>query len=220
MEDRVEQDEPTQTTADGLTRLATSIVELLGEQAIDSRLGAKLLKRLEKEAKLVEESGPQSLNKAQKRSLRDALDGLEHAVRQVDANLLVSANAKLRSTDESSSKKAKTKSKVSWSRCSSKIGLIFFPMTRSPLPTGTVRLGWLFLKLNGRVPTPTTMCSERASARAPEYTTKPSSASEIRSIVRRSGIACILFRHSGHCRPERRKAFFWLSQRSPCIGQI
>ncbi|MDB5833231.1 MAG: hypothetical protein JWR14_3061 [Caballeronia sp.] len=110
MEDRVEQDEPTQTTADGLTRLATSIVELLGEQAIDSRLGAKLLKRLEKEAKQVEEFGPQPLNKAQKRSLRDALDGLEHAVRQVDANLLVSANAKLRSTDESSSKKAKTKS--------------------------------------------------------------------------------------------------------------
>jgi hypothetical protein len=110
MEDRVEQDEPTQTTADGLTRLATSIVELLGEQAIDSRLGAKLLKRLEKEAKLVQELGPQPLNKIQKRNLRDALDGLEHAVRQVDANLLVSANAKLRSTDESSSKKAKTKS--------------------------------------------------------------------------------------------------------------
>ena len=57
MEDRVEQDEPTQTTADGLTRLATSIVELLGEQAIDSRLGAKLLKRLEKEAKLVDGIG-------------------------------------------------------------------------------------------------------------------------------------------------------------------
>ncbi|WP_158940220.1 hypothetical protein [Burkholderia sp. S171] len=110
MEDRVEQDEPTQTTADGLARLATSIVELLGEQAIDSRLGAKLLKRLEKEAKLVEESGPQPLNKTQKRGLREALDGLEHAVRQVDANLLVLANAKLRSTDESSNKKAKTKS--------------------------------------------------------------------------------------------------------------
>lgn len=109
MEDRVEQDEPTQTTADGLTRLATSIVELLGEQAIDSRLGTKLLKRLEKEAKLVAESGPQPLNKTQKRSLRDALDGLERALNQVDANLLVLANAKLRSTDESSGKKTKTK---------------------------------------------------------------------------------------------------------------
>ena len=109
MEDRVEQDEPTQTTADGLTRLATSIVELLGEQAIDSRLGTKLLKRLEKEAKLVVEFGPQQLNKTQKRTLREALDGLEHALHQVDADLLVSANAKLRSTDESSGKKAKTK---------------------------------------------------------------------------------------------------------------
>jgi hypothetical protein len=109
MEDRVEQDEPTQTTADGLTRLAASIVELLGEQAIDSRLGTKLLKRLEKEAKLVSENGPQPLNKAQKRTLREALDGLDQALRQSDANLLVSANAKLRSTDESSGKKIKSK---------------------------------------------------------------------------------------------------------------
>ena len=109
MEDRVEQDEPTQTTADGLTRLAASIVELLGEQAIDSRLGTKLLKRLEKEAKLVAEHGPQPLNKTQKRTLRDALDKLDEALRQSDANLLVLANAKLRSTDESSGKKVKTK---------------------------------------------------------------------------------------------------------------
>jgi hypothetical protein len=110
MEDRVEQDEPTQTTADGLTRLAASIVDLLGEQAIDSRLGTKLLKRLEKEAKLVAENGPQPLNKADKRTLREALDGLEQALRQTDANLLVTANAKLRSTDESSGKKSKPKS--------------------------------------------------------------------------------------------------------------
>ncbi|WP_438392658.1 hypothetical protein [Caballeronia sp. DA-9] len=110
MEDRVEQDEPTQTTADGLTRLAASIVELLGEQAIDSRLGAKLLKRLEKEAKLVAEYGPQPLGKAQKRTLREALDKLDEALRHFDANLLVLANAKLRSTDESSGKKVKAKS--------------------------------------------------------------------------------------------------------------
>jgi hypothetical protein len=68
-----------------------------------------LLKRLEKEAKLVVEFGPQQLNKTQKRALRDALDGLEHALHQVDADLLVSANAKLRSTDESSGKKSKPK---------------------------------------------------------------------------------------------------------------
>jgi len=110
MEDRVEQDEPTQTTADGLMRLAASIVELVGEQAIDSRLGTKLLKRLEKEAKLVAENGPQPLNKTQKRTMREALDKLDEALRQSDANLLVLANAKLRSTDESPGKKVKTKS--------------------------------------------------------------------------------------------------------------
>jgi hypothetical protein len=109
MEDRVEQDEPTQTTADGLTRLAASIVGLLGEQAIDSRLGTKLLKRLEKEAKLVAENGPNPLTKTEKRTMREALDSLEHALRQADASLLVMANAKLRSTDESSGKKSKSK---------------------------------------------------------------------------------------------------------------
>src|SRR5260370_24519147 len=109
MDDRVEQDDHTCTTADGLTRIAASIVELLGEQAIDSRLGTKLLKRLEKEAKLVAENGPHPLNKTQKRTLREALDGLEQALRQADANLLVSANAKLPSTDESSDKKIKSK---------------------------------------------------------------------------------------------------------------
>jgi hypothetical protein len=109
MEHLVEHDQPTQTTADGLTRLVTSIVGLLREQAIDSRLGTKLLKRLEKEARLVTEQGPQALNKTQKRTLRDALGELEHALRQSDANLLVSANAQLRSSDEATGKKHRVK---------------------------------------------------------------------------------------------------------------
>jgi hypothetical protein len=109
MEDLVEHDEPTQTTADGLTRLATCIVGLLGEQAIDSRLGAKLLKRLDKEARLVAEHGPQSLNKTQKRTLRDALTDLERSLHQSDANMLVTANARLRNSDETSEKKARVK---------------------------------------------------------------------------------------------------------------
>jgi hypothetical protein len=109
MVDLVEQDQPTQTTAEGLTRLATSIVELLREQAIDSRLGAKLLKRLEKEAMLVTAQGAQALSKTQKRTLRDALGELEQALRQTDANLLVTANAQLRSSDEALGKKHRVK---------------------------------------------------------------------------------------------------------------
>jgi hypothetical protein len=109
MDDRGEQDEPTQTTADGLMRLAKSVVELLGEQAIDSRLGTKLLKRLDKEAKLVAEHGPEVLSKQQKRALREVLEALEQALHQADANTLVSANAKLRSTDESTGKKVRPK---------------------------------------------------------------------------------------------------------------
>lgn len=109
MDERDEQDEPTQTTATGLTQLAARIGELLGEKSIDSRFGAKLLKRLEKEGKLVEEAGPAHLGKTEKAALRDALASLDRALRQSDASLLVQANAKLRSDDESVSKRRKPK---------------------------------------------------------------------------------------------------------------
>lgn len=109
MEDRNEQDEPTQTTAAGLTRLATSIVDLLGEQAIDSRFGTKLLKRLDKEADRVATHGPAELTKPQKQALRTALEKLEKALHTADANTLVLANAKLRSSDATTSKKGKAK---------------------------------------------------------------------------------------------------------------
>lgn len=109
MEDQSARDEPTQTTATGLARLAQSVVQLLGEGVIDSRLAAKILKRLDKEAILVADHGPQLLDKSQKRTLRDALDQLGHSLNDADATTLVRANAKLRSTDESASKKVKTK---------------------------------------------------------------------------------------------------------------
>ena len=109
MEGQSERDEPTQTTADGLARLAKSVVQLLGESVIDSRLAAKILKRLDKEAILVAEHGPHVLDKAQKSALRDALDELERALHDADATTLVRANAKLRSTDETARKKVKTK---------------------------------------------------------------------------------------------------------------
>lgn len=109
MEGQSERDEPTQTTADGLTRLAKSVVQLLGEGVIDSRLAAKILRRLDKEAALVAENGPEVLDKAQKHSLRDALGDLERSLHDADASTLVKANAKLRSTDEHARKKVKSK---------------------------------------------------------------------------------------------------------------
>ena len=92
-------DEPTQTSAAGLTRLASTIGELLREPAIDSRFGTKLHKRLEKEAKRVAEKGPAPLGKAQKAALKEAIAALEHALVQRDADLLVQANARLRDSE-------------------------------------------------------------------------------------------------------------------------
>jgi len=109
MQERDQQDEATQTTAAGLTQLATTIVELLRARDIDSRFGGKLLKRLEKEAKLVTEHGEVAPGEAEKSALADGLDQLAQALRQSDASLLVQANARLRSDDETASKRRKSK---------------------------------------------------------------------------------------------------------------
>jgi hypothetical protein len=98
-------DEPTQTSAAGLTRLASTIGELLREHAIDSRFGTKLYKRLEKEAKRVAEKGPAPLGKAQKAALKEAIAALEHALVQRDADLLVQANARLRDSEAATAAK-------------------------------------------------------------------------------------------------------------------
>jgi hypothetical protein len=100
-----ESDQPTQTSAAGLMRLASTIGELLREQAIDSRFGAKLYKRLEKEAKRVAEKGPAPLGKAQKAALKESIDALEHALVQRDADLLVQANARLRESEAATAAK-------------------------------------------------------------------------------------------------------------------
>jgi hypothetical protein len=102
-------DEPTQTSAAGLIRLAMTIGELMREQAIDSRFGAKLHKRLEKEAKRVAEQGPAKLGKAEQAALREALGALEHAAVERDAALLVQANARLRDSEEATAKRRRGK---------------------------------------------------------------------------------------------------------------
>jgi hypothetical protein len=105
VENNDELDESTQTTAAGLTRLASAISELLREQAVDSRLGAKLLKRLEKEAA--------PLSAVEGAALRSAMEQLQHALHQRGADLLVQANARLRATEEAAGKRRKAKKEES-----------------------------------------------------------------------------------------------------------
>jgi hypothetical protein len=102
-------DASTQTTAAGLTRLAATIGDLLRERAIDSRLGAKLHRRLEKEAKRVSEHVPPLFTDEEINTLRVGLEELERALHKRDAELLVAANARLREREDAATKRRKGK---------------------------------------------------------------------------------------------------------------
>lgn len=100
MENEAELGVSTQTTAAGLTRLAAGIGELLHDKSIDSRFGAKLLKRLDKEARLVIENRLEPFSSDDELALKNALGQLQRALQQSEAGLLVQTMAKLRSNDE------------------------------------------------------------------------------------------------------------------------
>ncbi|MDR5817734.1 hypothetical protein QCE62_29415 [Caballeronia sp. LZ033] len=104
MEDHDDLDGATQTTAGGLIRLASVIGTLTRESAIDTRFGAKLLKRLDKEARRVTQSGA-LLDDAEQAALLGALGELDLVLRQRDAASLVEANARLRDTEAAASGK-------------------------------------------------------------------------------------------------------------------
>lgn len=108
LEDHDDLDGATQTTAGGLIRLASVIATLARESAIDTRFGAKLLKRLDKEARRVTQSGA-LLDDAEQAALLGALGELDLVLRQRDAASLVEANARLRDTEAATSKKRKGK---------------------------------------------------------------------------------------------------------------
>lgn len=108
LEDHDDLDGVTQTTAGGLIRLTSVIATLTRESAIDTRFGAKLLKRLDKEARRVAQSGAM-LDDAEQAALLGALGELDLVLRQRDAASLVEANARLRDTEAASSKKRKGK---------------------------------------------------------------------------------------------------------------
>ena len=101
MEDRDDLDGATQTTAGGLIRLASVIAGLAREGAIDTRFGAKLFKRLDKEARRVS-GGAVPLDETEQAALVGALGELDLALHQRDAASLVEANARLRESESES----------------------------------------------------------------------------------------------------------------------
>jgi hypothetical protein len=109
LEDRDDLDGATQTTAAGLIRLASVIAGLTREGAVDTRFGAKLLKRLDKEARRVSEPGGAPLDETEQSALFGALGELDVALRQRDAASLVEANARLRESESASGKRRKSR---------------------------------------------------------------------------------------------------------------
>ncbi|MFM0325012.1 hypothetical protein [Caballeronia glebae] len=109
MEDRDDMDGATQTTANGLVRLASVIAGLAREGAIDTRFGAKLFKRLDKEARRVSSPSGEPLDETEQSALFGALGELDVALRQRDAASLVEANARLRESESAPGKRRKGK---------------------------------------------------------------------------------------------------------------
>lgn len=109
MEDLDELDGATQSTPGGLIRLASVIAGLAREGEVDTRFGAKLLKRLDKEARRVAGRDQAPIDEEEQAALFGALGELDLALRQRDAASLVEANARLRETEESAGKRRKNK---------------------------------------------------------------------------------------------------------------
>lgn len=113
MEDRDDLDGATQSTAGGVIRLASVIAGLAREGAIDTRFGAKLLKRLDKEARRVASRDTAPPDEAEQTALFGALGELDLALRQRDAASLVEANARLRESESAASGKRRKSKKES-----------------------------------------------------------------------------------------------------------
>jgi hypothetical protein len=92
-----------ETTEQALIVLTAQIKDLVQHGSLDSRLAAKLLKRLKKEA-LIVAAGDKTTKTGQK-DLSKAFDAADTALRDHEAALLVTANAALRETDNKRSGK-------------------------------------------------------------------------------------------------------------------
>jgi hypothetical protein len=113
VDDRDDLDGATQTTAAGLIRLASVIAALARDGAVDTRFGAKLFKRLDKEAQRVATAGEPFLDASERDALLTAIGELDIALRERDAASLVEANARLRESEEPSGKRRKGKRETS-----------------------------------------------------------------------------------------------------------
>ncbi|MBB5402547.1 anti-sigma28 factor (negative regulator of flagellin synthesis) [Paraburkholderia youngii] len=101
-----------ETTEQALVALSMQVKELVQAKSLDSRFGTKLVRRLKKEAAALVEAG--NATKPGQKELKTAFDAVDAALRDHEAELLVTANATLRETDEASnSKKSKERSKES-----------------------------------------------------------------------------------------------------------
>jgi hypothetical protein len=92
-----------ETTEQALVALTTQIKEFVQNRLLDSRFAAKLVKRLKKEADAISEGD--NAPKPGQKELKKAFDAVDAVLRDHDAALLVTANAALRETDNTTSSK-------------------------------------------------------------------------------------------------------------------
>lgn len=92
-----------ETTEQALVALTIQIKEFVQNKSLDSRVAAKFIKRLKKEADAVLENG--NATKPGQKELRRAFDAADSVLRDHEAALLVTANAALRETDNTTSGK-------------------------------------------------------------------------------------------------------------------
>lgn len=90
--------ESTETTESTLLALVVEISGFVNNGTLDSRFAAKLVKRLKKEAEAISQSG--NVTKAGQKDLKKAFDTVDAALREHDAELLVTAYAALRESDD------------------------------------------------------------------------------------------------------------------------
>lgn len=87
------------TTDATLVSLVEQITGFVSAGTLDSRFASKLVKRLRKEAVIVEK-GKSSMSSGRK-TVSEAIDTLDAALRDHEAKLLVAANAALRAAETS-----------------------------------------------------------------------------------------------------------------------
>lgn len=92
-----------ETTEQSLVALTAQIKTFVENRSLDSRFAAKLVRRLKKEAEVVSEG--RNATKSGQKELKEAFEAVDEALRNHDAALLVTANAALRETDDTTSSK-------------------------------------------------------------------------------------------------------------------